>query len=91
MRSLSTKNSSSTPQVRGQCQPNQYISYLCAKLTRCLLFAQPLSAAGGGAGVWDETVWRAKLDRYAALGAELVASGADTCESKVRHPLYRHV
>lgn len=39
------------------------------------------------ATLWDEDEWSRKLSRFAEVGAELDASGADTCEAKVRRIL----
>ena len=36
---------------------------------------------------WSEAEWTQKLERFAAVGAQLEAAGADSCEAKVRRIL----
>jgi hypothetical protein len=42
---------------------------------------------GGTAACWTEAVWTERLARFAAVGAELEACGADASEAKVSKPL----
>jgi Tfp pilus assembly protein PilV len=41
------------------------------------------AAVKGSSALWEEGTWAAKLARFAALGAEMEASGAAASESKV--------
>jgi hypothetical protein len=41
------------------------------------------AAVTGSSAAWEEDTWAAKLARFAALGAEMEASGAAVSESKV--------
>jgi ATPase subunit of ABC transporter with duplicated ATPase domains len=42
------------------------------------------ASRGPDAASWSEGEWQARLERFAALGDELQASGADSCEARVR-------
>jgi hypothetical protein len=46
-------------------------------------FEEQETEAAGSSALWEEETWTAKLARFAALGAEMEASGAAVSESKV--------